>query len=199
MTGSAIVSLAGFVVAMIVYTHTKSGLALFVAICVAVGSVLSFGSLVAARAMISSAATAGHPGAERLTGRVLSPYPEPASRARPLPMGGWSWTGGARVPASLGWLNATMPLAVLELVPPRATLRVRGGRLFGAEPMQVEPGEGVRCYPVRGRWPRTVGVTIHQATSAPAYFWTFSSVEILAALQHFGFQVSWDEHRPAWW
>jgi hypothetical protein len=199
ITGSAVVSVAGIVVALVVYAHTKSGLALFVAICVAVGSVLSFGSVVAARAMIASATTAGHPGTERLTGRVLSPYPRPASKARTLPAGGWAWTGGARVPAALGWLNASMGLAVLEVVPPKVTLRIRGGRLFGAEPVVVEPVGDVRCYPVRGRMPGTVGVALHRATAAPAYFWTFSTVEILAALQWAGFNVSWQEHRPAWW
>jgi hypothetical protein len=196
---SSVVSTAACTVAIAIYASTGSGLSLFLAICIAVGTVISWASVIGARAMIASAESDGHGSSVRLTGRVLNPYPRPAPKARPLAQGGWSWVGGARVPASLGWLNASKGLAVFELVPPRATLRVRGGRFFGADPVQVVPTVGVRCFPAHGRLPGTGGVAIHKATSAPAYFWTTATVEILEALEWTGYRVSWDEQRPAWW
>jgi len=47
--------------------------------------------------------------------------------------------------------------------------------------------------------PGTKGVAIHAVSAAPAYFWTKSTVEILAALAWAGYNVSWQEHRPTWW
>jgi hypothetical protein len=199
VVSAAVLSGVAFVVAIVIYAKTQSPLALYFAICVAVGTILTTASVLAARAMIASAAVAGYASSARLTGRLLSPYPRPTSKSRSLPDGGWSWVGGARVPASLGWLNASMPLAVFELVPPQATLRVRGGSLFGAKPVRVLPTDSALCYPVRGWMPGAVGVAIHLPKSAPAYFWTRSTVEILAALAWAGYSVSWEEHRRTWW
>lgn len=167
MIVSVALSVAAFVAAEVTYHHTKSGFALAAAVSVALGSVLTFGSVVAGRAMIASAGRAGHPRAEGLTGRVLGRETDPVTNARPLPSGGLAWTGGARLHAALGWVNASYGLGVLEVIPPKVTLRVTGGRLLGAPPVEVEPASDVRCYPVRGWMPGTRGIAIHRRRLPP--------------------------------
>jgi hypothetical protein len=189
--GAAVISLLVFIGALVVHAENHSKLALFLTICVAVGSAVSVAGIAFVRQTITAAIRSDEP-EEVLTGRVLSSTsgPRPPA-ARPLWADGWYWTGGARVPGSLGWLNATWPLAVLEIAPSGVTLRVRTGRVFGAEPLIFAPSSGVRVAPVRRLG--TSGLAFRQPHTATSYFWTSSREEILATLDCAGYQVSWAE------
>ena len=136
-------------------------------------------------------------GAERLTGQVLYPNPM-VSTASASSTGGWRWTGGASVPVRIGRLNASSPLATLDLDPGGLTLRVAGGRLFGAKPLTMAATDGGVCFPLSGLIARR-GIAIRPSDQRAWYFWTKSGPEMLATLAAAGFTVSWEERKPRWW
>jgi hypothetical protein len=60
------------------------------------------------------------------------------------------------MPGSMGRMNASTPLAVLELSGPQLSLRVRPRFLmamFGAKPLAVSPAEVEAVFPARGPAP----------------------------------------------
>jgi len=132
------------------------------------------------------------------TGRIVSRVPPGAKWSADGQA--WTWTGGGNVPASFGRMNATMPLAVLELSSVALTLRFRPraigafGAMFGAgHSFTWTASDLVGIYPVRGRWVsfrRGLGI---ESRSGVCYFWTFQPEGILGALEQQHFPVSWRE------
>lgn len=105
------------------------------------------------------------------------------------------WVGAADIPGSLGRMNASTPLAVLELVDRTLTLRIRPqflGRLFGAKTLQVEPTGVEAVFPARGRL-RSRAVCIRPIGQPPFYFFLGDRQSILTTIAAAGFPVSWEE------
>jgi hypothetical protein len=128
------------------------------------------------------------------TGRVLTSS-EPPEKSRDVAR---RWIGGAVLAGGLGRMNATWPLAVLELVDGEVTVRVRPAvltRLFRIERFTVECVDLAEAAPVRGRLPGTSGVLLRSRDGNSAYFWTGHREPILTALAAEGFSVSWAEVR----
>jgi hypothetical protein len=186
------------VAAIVVYERNHSGIALWLAFCFGVGTILTAGLMLWGRSMASRAPAAGSDPSGELTGRTIPVRDTRYWSASPSPEGGWRWTGGASVPHWMGRLNASAGLAVLDLGPSELTLRVRGGRLFGTSPMAVSPSSEVLCFPVRG-WLGRRGVAVEPPGQRPWYFWTGAISEILSTLAWAGFRVDWRERKPLWW
>jgi hypothetical protein len=129
------------------------------------------------------------------TGRIVSRVP-PGGAKWSADRQAWTWTGGGNVPGSFGRMNATIPLAGLELSAVALTLRFRPkaiGGMFGAGSFTWTASDLVGIYPVRGRWVsfnRGLGI---ESPSGVCYFWTFQPEGILGALEDQHFPVSWGE------
>jgi hypothetical protein len=124
---------------------------------------------------------------DRPTGAALQPCPFPQ-----VPPAAFRWVGGCNVPGNLGRLNATFPLAVPEVAPGSATLRVRPraiAAIFGAgKPVVFAPAGDLTAFPVRGLATKGIGL---QYASYPAwYFWTGEREMILTVLATAGFNTS---------
>jgi hypothetical protein len=144
---------------------------------------------------------------DQLTGRTLTP---PAvvegvvtgKRAA-------QWTGAADVPTFLGRINATNPLARLELGDSALTLRLRPAFLirwqFACEPLVLSPSEVEGVFPARGRL-RAPAIGIRPLHGPPSYFltapgpvrwyfgaWSADRASILSAMSEAGFPVEWEE------
>jgi hypothetical protein len=107
-----------------------------------------------------------------------------------------SWTGGSNVPGPWGRINATFPLAVLEVAPERLTLRLRPrivARLVGAPGLTATPADVDVIFPVKGWANGGVGLVRHG--SPVVYFFTRQRAAILNALGAAGFRVSPHERR----
>lgn len=190
--------IAACVAAVIVYRSNHSAVALWLAFSFGVGALLNGGLMLIGRRMATRAPAAGSDALGEFTGRILPQRDPNIWTASPSTQGGWRWTGGASVPHWLGRLNASSGLAVLELDPQGLTVRVRLGRLFGAQPLYVTPSAEVSCFPVRGFLGRH-GVAVLPPGQRPWYFWTGAISEILSTLAWAGFAVSWEERKPLWW
>jgi len=160
-------------------------------------SALVFGVMWAA-GLFTSGQVPSSVSAERPTGQLLSPDPTGRSSASVSPNGGWRWRGGASVPAWVGRMNASAPLATFDLDPAGLTFRVALGRLFGAKPLMLTTTDGVVCFPLRSALGRR-GIAIRPPDQRAWYFWTRSGPEILSALAWAGFDVSWEERKPRSW
>jgi hypothetical protein len=130
------------------------------------------------------------------TGRTLVPSvsspDEPSAATR--------WVGGANLPGWRGRLNATTPLAVLDLGPSSIKLGIRPKLLAGmfrVSSITVTRSDDVEVFPVRGRL-GTRGVGVRRNGAAPVYFWTTQPEEVLQALASADWPVSWDERRFAY-
>lgn len=102
------------------------------------------------------------------TGTRLSPTPLPYVSGTPQ----GRWVGAADVPGNLGRMNASTPLAVLELNGNVLTLRVRPHflvRLFGMSTLRVEPSGVESIFPAKGRL-RYSAVCIRPQGRPPFYF-----------------------------
>jgi hypothetical protein len=129
-----------------------------------------------------------------LTGRVLTPV-SPQQGFLPAPT---RWVGGANLPGSMGRMNATWPLAVLELAGVEVTLDVRPSfvaRLFGVDHFACDSGHLTEAFPVKGRLFGSAGVALRRDGDAVRYFWTNQRESVLQALAATGFRVSWHEQR----
>lgn len=130
------------------------------------------------------------------TGRTVTP--PPGAVARPTPA---TWTGGANMAGALGRMNATMPLAVLDVSANNLTLRVRPaavGAAFGMKAITATPLEVEEVFPVKGRMGAS-GVGILVRGEPVAYFWTRQGHEVLLTLANLGYPTSWQEQRPHLW
>jgi hypothetical protein len=117
------------------------------------------------------------------TGQTLSPLLVQRAPEPPNPM--QRWTGAADVPGSMGRMNATVPLGVLELSGTQLTLRVR--------PRFLTAMFGAAVFPARGRQrSRAIGIRPHG--SPPSYFLLGGDrTLILSAIAAAGFPVQCDE------
>ena len=123
----------------------------------------------------------------RMTGRTVVPVTMASSFGRR------KWTGGGVVWGSMGPVNASWPLATLELEGGVVTLRLRP-RLFGAQPLRLTSGEPGLVFPARG-WFGTRGIGLRAAAGRPGYFWTTDRAALLSTLAAAGFAVTWDEQQ----
>lgn len=111
-------------------------------------------------------------------------------------MAGTRIVGGASVPSAHMRVNATWPLAVLDLVGPRLSLRLRWpGRLLGAERLEATAADVQRAYPVRRFMVSGIGLTDRRGRDF--YFWTSRSHEVLHLLRGAGFSVSDVVEKPS--
>jgi len=96
---------------------------------------------------------------------------------------------GANVPTTTMRVNATWPLAVLELGEARVRLRIRGAKLFGALTLNAGPADVTDVSPVRGKL-GTSGVGFTDRAGRDYYFWTSASEQVLHGLGYYGFPVT---------
>jgi hypothetical protein len=170
------------------YFHTRSDFALvLIALLPVFAAVNILGVNIARERQADSAARQDVP-----TGALV--VPPPADSYRPVaPVA--RWIGAADVPGQLGRMKATTPLAVLELVGPNLSLRVRPqvvSRFFGVRPLRVEPPEVEAIFPAKGRL-RTQAICIRPHGQPPHYFLLGDRASILAAIAAAGFPVEWAE------
>jgi hypothetical protein len=125
------------------------------------------------------------------TGRWISPQPTsygaPPSAAR--------WTGAADIPGELGRMNASTPLAVLELTGSQLTLRIRPSflsKLFGMSELHVVPGDVDAVFPAKGRL-RSPAICVRPHGQPPFYFLLGDRSSILTSIAAAGFPVEWQE------
>jgi hypothetical protein len=95
-------------------------------------------------------------------------------------------------------MNATYPLAVLELTDSSLNLYVRPrliARLFGIGCVVATNSDGLEAFPVTGRFWAPQGVGLARCGDAAAYFWTTRREDVLQALVSASFRVTWEERR----
>ena len=106
------------------------------------------------------------------------------------------WIGAADIPGSMGRMNASVPLGVLELASGRLTLRVRPGFLatmFGATALVVTPADVEAVFPARAKL-RYRAIGIRRIGEPPSYFILRGDrPPILSAVAAAGFPVQWEE------
>lgn len=105
------------------------------------------------------------------------------------------WVGAGTMPSSLGYMQATIPLAVMELSGRRLVVRLRPrllGKITGTNSLEIEPASGVTVLPVRSNW-TWQGMEIRVQGRQSYYFWTRKRAEIMAALAAAGFDISSEE------
>ncbi len=130
---------------------------------------------------------------DSLTGDVATPSPiqwSPSTQQL-------RWTGAVDVPGSMGRMNASAPLGVLELTGGRLALRVRPtfvATLFGARALVVTPADVEAVFPARAKL-RYRGIGIRPIGEPPSYFITRGADRgaILSATAAAGFPVQWEE------
>ena len=185
-------SSAGSAAMVAVGVSLRSGLGTWLACCAVGGWVLGAGSILAARRLMDRPQPAVWQA--RPTGATLQPCPFPQEAPA-----AFRWIGGCNVPGNLGRLNATFPLAVLEVAPGSAALRVRPhamAAVFGAaKPMTFAPAGDLTAFPVRGRL-ASRGIGLQYAGHPASYFWTGEREMVLTVLAMAGFNTSWAEMRP---
>ena len=141
-------SSAGSAAMVAVGVSLRSGLGTWLACCAVGGWVLGAGSILAARRLMDRPQPAVWQA--RPTGATLQPCPFPQEAPA-----AFRWIGGCNVPGNLGRLNATFPLAVLEVAPGSAALRVRrtryGCRLRRRQAHDLRPGWGPHGLPRAGK------------------------------------------------
>jgi hypothetical protein len=101
------------------------------------------------------------------------------------------------VPGGLGRVNASTPLAVLELDAETLTLRIRPQfmqRIFGVQILVVKPDDVEVICPSRGRL-RYKAIAIRPKARPPSYFLMGDRSAILSAISVAGFPVEWEERR----
>jgi hypothetical protein len=120
----------------------------------------------------------------------------PLARAWDRPTAGLArWVGAADVPGNLGRVNATTPLAVLELSGSSLMLRIRPqllSRFFGIRALRVEPAGVDAIFPAKGRL-RASAICIRPHGLPPFYFLVGDRASILTTLGAAGFPVEWEE------
>jgi hypothetical protein len=104
--------------------------------------------------------------------------------------------GGGSIPGSLGWVTATPPFVVLDVVGDRLTLRLRPRliqNMFGTKTLSATAEDGVIIYPAIRYSARGVAV---QVPDFPLYyFWSRHPDDVLQGLRSAGFEVSSEERR----
>ena len=106
------------------------------------------------------------------------------------------WVGSGSFPGWFGTMQATVPLAVLEVFGGVIRLRLRPrllGVMFGVGPLIATPTELEEVFAAR----RLAGVGIgFRPGGGPTYYlWTSARDEILAVLAAHHFVVTWEERK----
>lgn len=105
---------------------------------------------------------------------------------------GLRWTGAGRIPAhGFGYLQATVPLVVVEKAGPRLTVRLRPAlmaRLVGARTLTAAAGDALQVFPVRSN-AGYQGIEFRPPLRSSFYFFTSQRDAVLAALAGAGFAV----------
>ena len=100
--------------------------------------------------------------------------------------------GGGTVPARVGKLAGTWPLAVLEIGKSGLSLRMRGlARGFGPKPLEATPATLRRAFPAHGLMASGVGFIDHEGRQF--YFWTRRGRSILGLLARLEYPVTTQE------
>lgn len=166
----------------------RSGVRTWLTCCAIAGWLVSAGSIVVARRLTSRPQPALW--RDRPTGGTLHPCSFPQ-----VPPAVFRWVGGCSVPGSLGRLNATFPLEVLEVAPGSANLRVQPRAIAvvfrAGKPMTFTPAADLTAFPVRKLL--TKGLGFQYAGRPASYFWTGQREMILTVLARAGFNTSWAE------
>ena len=174
------------VVGLFIYVQWHATVGLAIAILGPAFSVLNI-------AMIKSSGrrlTDPHERQDLRTGETLTPVTDVG-----LPSG--RWVGAADMPGGMGRLNASTPLAVLELRGQHLSLRVRPrflSRLFGLHPLSLTPADVELIFPARGRL-RSRAIGIRPKHQPPSYFLLGDRAAILSAIAEAGFPIDWEERR----
>jgi hypothetical protein len=174
------------------YFDTHDGFVLILLILIPVFAVINVATVNRSRGRLADT------GARRdsLTGDVIAPGQvrgSPPSNIQPL-----RWIGAANVPASLGRMNASTPLGVLELELGRITLRIRPeflAKMFGFEALVASPADVESVFPARVRFGyRAVGI---RPFGKPPYYFLCAGDRgsILSTVAAAGFLVQWDERK----
>lgn len=176
-----------------VYEHFHTIFGLFLVLLAPVAAFTNRGMARRSRQRLTDSATRS----DERTGESLTPVINATSvHPTPTPV---RWVGAADVLGGVGRINASTPLAVLELQGDVLTLRVRGGflnKMFGIQRLTVDPESVSAIYPSRARL-RTKAIAIRPWRQPPSYFLTIGNdrATILTALAAAGFPVEWDERR----
>ena len=99
------------------------------------------------------------------------------------------------MPSRFGYMQATLPLAVLEVSGSRLTLGVRPrflAKMAGIEDLITQPGPGVICIPV-GSNSTWQGIEITGPERPSYYFWTNRRAEVMSYLLQAGFTISQED------
>jgi hypothetical protein len=105
------------------------------------------------------------------------------------------WVGAGTMPGSLGYMQATAPLVVLEVTTARLALWLRPGilrKVAGIQSLRAAPGDGTLIQPIKNNW-SWPGIEFKRPESPSFYFWTRKRSEALEALAAAGFEVSKEE------
>jgi hypothetical protein len=108
----------------------------------------------------------------------------------------WSLVGAVVMPGRLGKVSASWPLGFMNADNGSVEVRIRPGwlgRIFGARPMRVSPGDDVEVFPARG-WFGTAYVGI-RAGERECYFMCPGRAELMGRLQASGYRVSSSERK----
>ena len=106
------------------------------------------------------------------------------------------WVGSGSFPGWFGTMQATVPLAVLEVFGDVVRLRLRPrllGLMFGVGPLTATATELEEVFSAR----RLTGVGIgFRPVGGPTYYvWTSARDEILAVLAAHHFVITWEERK----
>ena len=100
--------------------------------------------------------------------------------------------GGGTVPARVGKMTGTWPLAVLEIGPSGLSLRMRRlARGSGPKRLEATPAPLRRAFPAHGLMAPGVGFIDHEGR--PFYFWTRRGGHILGLLARLEYRVTTQE------
>jgi hypothetical protein len=158
---------------------------------------ITFGQIVIARRRLVSSLTADSVKTEG-HGRTEQDLAMPRSSEVATQGVTRRWVGAATIPGSVGWVSATTPLGVLEVVNNTLILRLRPRfiqSMFGTKVLSTTAADGVIIYPARKFSMRGVAV---QVPDFPAYyFWGRDADDVLQSLGSAGFEVSSEERRLA--
>jgi hypothetical protein len=96
------------------------------------------------------------------------------------------------MPGSLGYLQATWPLAALQVSGERIVLKMRPwvlAKITGTADLAARPADGVLIEPVRSNW-TWQGIKFTVPGRPAYYFWTNRRPDVIAHIEAAGFEVS---------
>lgn len=106
------------------------------------------------------------------------------------------WVGSGSFPGWFGMMEATTPLAVLEVFGDTFRLRLRPrilGSMFGVEPLVANALEMEEVFSA-ARLVR-VGIGFRPRGGPPYYLWTSNRDDVLSAFESAGFPVTWQARK----